>query len=133
MVCFTTALWVPVSPMFELLLCWSVVLPCALAAHSYPVCFALQILLMSKEINPVELDFLLRYPAETGVTSPVEFLSNHSWGGIKVPAPLAGVEATSLSSSKGLSGSLQLGPESTGGTKSSAYMRSQHRSRELCR
>ncbi|NWY46905.1 DYH9 protein, partial [Sylvia atricapilla] len=42
-----------------------------------------QILLMNKEINPAELDFLLRYPAEPGVTSPVEFLSHHSWGGIK--------------------------------------------------
>ncbi|NWT53909.1 DYH9 protein, partial [Erythrocercus mccallii] len=42
-----------------------------------------QILLMNKEINPAELDFLLRYPAEPGVTSPVEFLSDHSWGGIK--------------------------------------------------
>ncbi|NWV12184.1 DYH9 protein, partial [Ptilonorhynchus violaceus] len=42
-----------------------------------------QILLMSKEINPAELDFLLRYPAQPGVTSPVEFLSDHSWGGIK--------------------------------------------------
>ncbi|NXS46386.1 DYH9 protein, partial [Balaeniceps rex] len=42
-----------------------------------------QILLMSKEINTIELDFLLRYPAQTRVTSPVEFLSNHSWGGIK--------------------------------------------------
>lgn len=39
---------------------------------------------MSKEINAVELDFLLRYPAQPRVTSPVEFLSNHSWGGIKV-------------------------------------------------
>ncbi|XP_074871093.1 dynein axonemal heavy chain 9 [Carettochelys insculpta] len=42
-----------------------------------------QILLMNNEINVVELDFLLRYPAQPGVTSPVEFLSNHSWGGIK--------------------------------------------------
>ncbi|NXB13890.1 DYH9 protein, partial [Rhagologus leucostigma] len=42
-----------------------------------------QILLMNKEINPAELDFLLRYPAQPGVTSPVEFLSDHSWGGIK--------------------------------------------------
>ncbi|RLV89556.1 hypothetical protein DV515_00014816, partial [Chloebia gouldiae] len=46
-----------------------------------------QILLMNKEINPEELDFLLRYPAQPGVTSPVEFLSDHSWGGIKVPDP----------------------------------------------
>uniref|UniRef100_H0Z5T6 Dynein axonemal heavy chain 17 n=1 Tax=Taeniopygia guttata TaxID=59729 RepID=H0Z5T6_TAEGU len=42
-----------------------------------------QILLMNKEINPAELDFLLRYPAQPGVTSPVEFLSDHAWGGIK--------------------------------------------------
>ncbi|XP_041830036.1 dynein heavy chain 9, axonemal-like isoform X1 [Melanotaenia boesemani] len=42
-----------------------------------------QILLMNNEINPAELDFLLRYPVQPGVTSPVDFLSNHSWGGIK--------------------------------------------------
>ncbi|XP_034049709.1 dynein heavy chain 9, axonemal [Thalassophryne amazonica] len=42
-----------------------------------------QILLMSKEINPMELDFLLRYPVQPGLISPVSFLSNHSWGGIK--------------------------------------------------
>ncbi|NWI39535.1 DYH9 protein, partial [Picathartes gymnocephalus] len=42
-----------------------------------------QILLMNKEIDPAELDFLLRYPAQPRVTSPVEFLSDHSWGGIK--------------------------------------------------
>ncbi|XP_068120654.1 dynein axonemal heavy chain 9 isoform X2 [Hyperolius riggenbachi] len=44
---------------------------------------AFQILLMSKEINTAELDFLLRYPAQPGLTSPVDFLSNQSWGGIK--------------------------------------------------
>ncbi|CAG5911397.1 unnamed protein product [Menidia menidia] len=42
-----------------------------------------QILLMNNEINPAELDFLLRYPVQPGVTSPVDFLSSHSWGGIK--------------------------------------------------
>uniref|UniRef100_A0A803T0L9 Dynein axonemal heavy chain 17 n=1 Tax=Anolis carolinensis TaxID=28377 RepID=A0A803T0L9_ANOCA len=42
-----------------------------------------QILLMNKEINAMELDFLLRYPAQPGVTSPVDFLSSQSWGGIK--------------------------------------------------
>ncbi|XP_077780456.1 dynein axonemal heavy chain 9 isoform X3 [Podarcis muralis] len=42
-----------------------------------------QILLMNKEINATELDFLLRYPAQPGVTSPVDFLSSQSWGGIK--------------------------------------------------
>lgn len=39
---------------------------------------------MNKEINAMELDFLLRYPAQPGVTSPVDFLSSYSWGGIKV-------------------------------------------------
>jgi len=43
-----------------------------------------QVLLMEKDINPTELDFLLRYPAVPGLVSPVDFLSNLSWGGIKV-------------------------------------------------
>jgi len=43
-----------------------------------------QVLLMEKDINPSELDFLLRYPAVPGLVSPVDFLSNLSWGGIKV-------------------------------------------------
>ena len=38
---------------------------------------------MNKKIDPVELDFLLRFPAVPNVTSPVDFLSNNSWGGIK--------------------------------------------------
>ncbi|CAL8281941.1 unnamed protein product [Merluccius merluccius] len=42
-----------------------------------------EILLMSKEINAEELDFLLRYPVTPGVSSPVDFLSNYAWGGIK--------------------------------------------------
>uniref|UniRef100_A0A671R8K4 AAA+ ATPase domain-containing protein n=1 Tax=Sinocyclocheilus anshuiensis TaxID=1608454 RepID=A0A671R8K4_9TELE len=42
------------------------------------------VLLMNKEINLRELDFLLRYPVQPGLMSPVDFLSNHSWGGIKV-------------------------------------------------
>lgn len=45
-----------------------------------------QILLMTKDINPTELDFLLRFPAIPNVTSPVDFLSNLSWGGIKALA-----------------------------------------------
>ena len=43
----------------------------------------MQVLLKSKQIDPVELDFLLRFPATPNVTSPVDFLSNHCWGGIK--------------------------------------------------
>ena len=38
---------------------------------------------MGKKIDPSELDFLLRYPAVLNVTSPVDFLSHGSWGGIK--------------------------------------------------
>ena len=43
----------------------------------------LQILAVSKAINPVELDFLLRFPAAQNVNSPVDFLSHNGWGGIK--------------------------------------------------
>nr|CAD7593189.1 unnamed protein product [Timema genevievae] len=42
-----------------------------------------QILLMNEEIQPPELDFLLRFPIMPHVTSPVDFLSNNSWGGIR--------------------------------------------------
>ena len=38
---------------------------------------------MGKKIDPTELDFLLRYPTVLNVTSPVDFLSHTSWGGIK--------------------------------------------------
>ncbi|XP_043958392.1 dynein heavy chain 9, axonemal isoform X2 [Gambusia affinis] len=50
---------------------------------TYTVQLVFQILLMNNEISPTELDFLLRYPVQPGVTSPVDFLSNQSWGGIK--------------------------------------------------
>uniref|UniRef100_H2ZKB7 AAA+ ATPase domain-containing protein n=1 Tax=Ciona savignyi TaxID=51511 RepID=H2ZKB7_CIOSA len=36
------------------------------------------------QINLVEMDFLLRFPVKMDSTSPVDFLSNYSWGGIKV-------------------------------------------------
>nr|CAB3238637.1 dynein beta chain, ciliary-like [Phallusia mammillata] len=45
---------------------------------------AMQILLATKEINVVEMDFLLRFPVKMDANSPVDFLSNYSWGGIKV-------------------------------------------------
>lgn len=41
-----------------------------------------QILLMSEEISSNEVDFLLRFPIKPHVTSPVDFLSNASWGGV---------------------------------------------------
>ncbi|XP_076453714.1 LOW QUALITY PROTEIN: dynein beta chain, ciliary-like [Babylonia areolata] len=48
----------------------------------------LQVLTMNNEINAVELDFLLRFPATPNVTTPVDFMSNNSWGGIKALANL---------------------------------------------
>ncbi|KAL4716928.1 hypothetical protein ACJJTC_012739, partial [Scirpophaga incertulas] len=41
-----------------------------------------QVLLMSEEISPADLDFFLRFPVKPHVTSPVDFLSHNSWGGI---------------------------------------------------
>lgn len=38
---------------------------------------------MNEEIQPAELDFLLRFPIMPHVTSPVDFLSDSSWGGIR--------------------------------------------------
>ncbi|NXL59531.1 DYH17 protein, partial [Chordeiles acutipennis] len=43
-----------------------------------------QVLALKKEVNPVELDFLLRFPSKAGIASPVDFLQPQSWGGIKV-------------------------------------------------
>lgn len=44
---------------------------------------AFQILLTRNEVTPGELDFLLRFPITPHVTSPVDFLTNTSWGGIR--------------------------------------------------
>ncbi|XP_025160705.1 dynein beta chain, ciliary-like [Harpegnathos saltator] len=49
----------------------------------------LQILLQTKEIEQVEVDFLLRFPYLPDLTSPVDFLSNDGWGGVKY---LSGME-----------------------------------------
>ncbi|XP_037911922.1 dynein beta chain, ciliary-like [Hermetia illucens] len=43
----------------------------------------IQILLNSGEIAPDELDFLLKFPYNPNVVSPLGFLTNISWGGIK--------------------------------------------------
>ncbi|XP_058455827.1 dynein beta chain, ciliary-like isoform X2 [Malaya genurostris] len=43
----------------------------------------IQILLQAKEIDPAELDFLLRFPYTPNLTSPFDFLTNAGWGGIK--------------------------------------------------
>ena len=39
--------------------------------------------MMNKAIEKSELDFLLRFPVVINVVSPVDFLSNWSWGGVK--------------------------------------------------
>uniref|UniRef100_A0A803WBL3 Dynein axonemal heavy chain 17 n=1 Tax=Ficedula albicollis TaxID=59894 RepID=A0A803WBL3_FICAL len=44
---------------------------------------AFQVIPTNKEVNPAELDFLLRFPAKTGVTSPVDFLQHQGWGAVK--------------------------------------------------
>uniref|UniRef100_A0A8C5X999 Dynein axonemal heavy chain 17 n=2 Tax=Malurus TaxID=55806 RepID=A0A8C5X999_9PASS len=44
---------------------------------------AFQVLAIKKEVNPAELDFLLRLPSKAGVTSPVDFLQNQGWGAVK--------------------------------------------------
>ncbi|XP_065217396.1 dynein beta chain, ciliary [Planococcus citri] len=44
---------------------------------------AFQILLMKEEINSQELDFFLRFPVMPHVISPVDFLSDSSWGGVR--------------------------------------------------
>ncbi|XP_066519150.1 dynein axonemal heavy chain 17-like isoform X2 [Hoplias malabaricus] len=49
---------------------------------------AFQILVMRKEINPDQLDFLLRFPFKAGLVSPVDYLSNQEWGGIKALAEM---------------------------------------------
>ncbi|XP_042285828.1 dynein axonemal heavy chain 11 isoform X2 [Thunnus maccoyii] len=45
---------------------------------------AFQLLLMSKEIDVRELDFLLRFNIDHSYVSPLDFLSNSAWSAIKV-------------------------------------------------
>ncbi|PNJ55828.1 DNAH11 isoform 5 [Pongo abelii] len=47
---------------------------------------AFQILLRKKEIDPLELDFLLRFTVEHIHLSPVDFLTSQSWSAIKAIA-----------------------------------------------
>ena len=49
---------------------------------------AFQVLLNRGEIVPTELDFLLRFPAKADQGSPVDFLPNTGWGGIKTLAEM---------------------------------------------
>ena len=51
--------------------------------HLIQLMIEFQILLMKKEINPAELDFLLRFPAAPSTSSPVDFIAHVGWGAIK--------------------------------------------------
>ncbi|KAG5679915.1 hypothetical protein PVAND_009451 [Polypedilum vanderplanki] len=42
----------------------------------------IQILIHAKEIVPIELDFLLRFPYQPNLLSPVDFLTGVLWGGV---------------------------------------------------
>ncbi|XP_056152705.1 dynein axonemal heavy chain 17-like [Lampris incognitus] len=53
---------------------------------------AFQTFLLKKEINPTELDFLLRFPFKAGLSSPVDFLTNQCWGGIKALSEMDGFQ-----------------------------------------
>lgn len=50
---------------------------------TYKTQMVLQILLHARRISTVELDFMLRAPYNPTVQSPLEFLSNNLWGGVK--------------------------------------------------
>lgn len=80
-----------------------------------------QVLSMKKELNPMELDFLLRFPFKAGVVSPVDFLQHQSWGGIKVGPraqrrPLPGREEDACAA-----------PRVTGQKRAGASMTAAHR------
>lgn len=48
----------------------------------------IQIMLQAKVIDAADLDFLLRFPYLPNLLSPLEFISNNGWGGIKALANL---------------------------------------------
>lgn len=50
----------------------------------------MQILLHEQIIGHAELDFLLKYPYQPNVISPIDFLDNTCWGGIKALSTLEG-------------------------------------------
>lgn len=52
--------------------------------QTHGVLFTLQILLLSQQVAAAELDLLLRPPGHAAVASPVDFLSQQAWAGIKV-------------------------------------------------
>lgn len=55
---------------------------CEIIIRIFIITCLFKILLISEELSPTELDFFLRFPIKPHVTSPVDFLSHQSWGGI---------------------------------------------------
>lgn len=51
---------------------------------SFAHVYSLKILLRRREIDPLELDFLLRFPVDHTYSSPVDFLTAQSWSAVKV-------------------------------------------------
>ena len=78
---------------------------------------------MKKEIVPHELEFLLRFPAVMNVTSPVDFLNNLCWGGIKVSSLLENLAITIIAGRK---------PKNTGKTCSCKVQYLRYRSHSSC-
>lgn len=70
---------------------------------TYKTQMVLQILLHAKKISTIELDFLLRSPYIPTAQSPLDFLSNTMWGGIKT---LCGIDAF-----RGLDKEMELKPK----------------------
>ena len=44
---------------------------------------AFQILLTNEDIDPTEIDFLLRFPVQANQVSLVDFITNSGWGALK--------------------------------------------------
>lgn len=55
--------------------------------EKHKLIFAIQltflIMIASREADSREIDFLLRFPIQTNVRSPVNFLSDHAWGAVR--------------------------------------------------
>lgn len=56
----------------------------------YKAHLVFQILLRSKEISPIELDFVLRFPYIPNINCPFDFLPHYLWGGVKALSNIEG-------------------------------------------
>lgn len=70
---------------FQVCVCVCVDVRDSVGVLSLTVFTCFQLLLMSKEIDARELDFLLRFNIDHTYVSQLDFLSNSAWSAIKVP------------------------------------------------